>query len=695
MNMEKGVCPRWRWALVAVCGLVFGAQADGFLPNRVYRLGEAELSFRIALGRPGEKFQIVTPDSMKTATVEKNGAMTALVWKGHPLCGENFTVTAELTKTDAGTQYAFRYAGNEAKGLDVEEIFFPDMLVPRTDAAGVLYPRSYGCIYRPDWKKVAADRSVVGGRPFAFHFVATVEPETDGWYLDQRGEARLYATSLAAMQGSKPSTVRLQGSYKLPVTAANNRASALPYTGVIRSYRGTWYDAARIYRAWSANQPWAKACFARDPGALRKVGLWMWNRGKAEDVIAPAERFQSETGVPVALDWYWWHETPYDKGYPYFWPPREGGATFSNAVQRLKKRGIYAQVYTNGMTCDCDDPRWEDGMKADALLLRNGKMPAVMYNVFDKVRLTKMCGEAPRYHKHMRELLTTLHGCGLPSVYMDQIGCGAYGGCWNPAHKHPMGGGDVVVKGFRALFAEIKAANPGLQISTEDPSEAYLDSTDSCICLWQSGERFGLAPMPAAEMVPVFSALYHGATATFGSYAVIDGRPPWDPRWPDAERWQDEKLWDTMYPADQFALEFARGPVIGFQPCVHHFRLDLFDNPKYKADVDFVKHTAKFWSDNLDFLYDGEMLNPGTLACKKVALGLVIRGIYTKDGKARTVNQPSLASVMHNVWKAKDGRKAAVLVNWTSQPQPWKLADTEVTGEGTLAPRSWTLVMAK
>lgn len=45
--------------------------------------------------------------------------------------------------------------------------------------------------------------------------------------------------------------------------------------------------------------------------------------------------------------------------------------------------------------------------------------------------------------------------------------------------------------------------------------------------------------------------------------------------------------------------------------------------------------------------------------------------------------------LFHNVWRAPDGRVAAVLVNWTRDPQPWKLESQGVSGAGVLVPRSW------
>ncbi len=44
--------------------------------------------------------------------------------------------------------------------------------------------------------------------------------------------------------------------------------------------------------------------------------------------------------------------------------------------------------------------------------------------------------------------------------------------------------------------------------------------------------------------------------------------------------------------------------------------------------------------------------------------------------------------------KARDGRCAAVLVNWTSESADYDLTTPEVPAKGTLSPRTWRLVPA-
>ena len=215
---------------------------------------------------------------------------------------------------------------------------------------------------------------------------------------------------------------------------------------------------------------------------------------------------------------------------------------------------------------------------------------------------------------------------------------------------------------------------------------------DSAINLWQNGERFGMPAQPEAETVPAFMAVYHGAMAVYGSYAVIDGIPPWDPTWPDRDRWPSEKPWEALYP-DQYVLEFARGVAMGMQPMVHQLRMSHFDDPRYAGNFKFTVDTAKFYHANRDFLYDGTMCAPGTLTCARQPVELFIRGIYTKPEKARVVRHLSHPTILHSVWRAKDGRVAAVLCNWTRTNQDYDLATPDIATAGKLPARSWRIVM--
>ena len=99
--------------------------------------------------------------------------------------------------------------------------------------------------------------------------------------------------------------------------------------------------------------------------------------------------------------------------------------------------------------------------------------------------------------------------------------------------------------------------------------------------------------------------------------------------------------------------------------------------------------TATFYHANRDLLYDGEMLNPGTLGCDRVKVDFLWRGVYAADNEYLVFTEPGLPAVMHSVWRAPNGRAAAVLVNWTRNARAYDLRTPDVTASGTLPPRSW------
>jgi len=611
-----------------------------------------------------------------------------LVWRGHPLLGDAFTVTATRTKTDAGTEWNLAYEGN-ATDWFVEEVSFPEWTVPRTDRMKVFIPRICGMVVLPEWKKAPPRRIVAHQGPGfgAPHCIAALGEDGDSFYLDQRGDARFYATRFEIAQGTVSNTCVLKSVCMLPLTEESRRAGRVPYPSVTAAYRGGWFEAAAIYRDWVRGQDWYKKAAARDFAKLKDVSMWMWNRGRSEVTVPPALKFMEDTKLKVALDWYWWHGVPYDTYYPNFWPPREPIASFKDGIARIHAAGGYVQPYTNGMLWDCDDAQWAEGGDDSTIVLRNGQTKCTMFNPYTKQRQAWMCGEAPKFQERIRMLERTIRAAGMDGVYMDMIGHAAHGCCYNPRHRHPKGGGRYMVDGYRAYVEKVRADNPGFYLSTEEQGEAYLELFESFIFVHSSAERFGVRH----ELVPAFQAVYHGAVVVFGSFATIDDLPPWDERWGANPYGVETTEWEKRYP-DQFAVEFARGVAWGQQPTVHKFLLEHATSPRFAADYAFMKDTARFYFDNRDLLFDGEMRAPGKLTCATTRVAFLRRSSYTKPQDVKETERNDLPTVFHSVWRSKGGRTAAVLVNWSRDEQPFTLATPDITASGMIPARSWKLI---
>lgn len=576
-------------------------------------------------------------------------------------------------KVDLGSEFAV-----------LDSITYPILKIDRKENSRLLFSDVWGAqgsLIRPIWEKVNPGDIIKTTKDSpGFRFASVLNENSPSVYVDSREED---------FSPIRFSFVADPNDGNLLVSVVHPQPGSF-VGGVIKSFTGGWYAAARLYKSWvSKTMRFAKAK-ERSRGKLRNVSMWFWNRGLSDDVIAPVEKFQRDAGVPAALNWYWWHEIPYDSGYPNFWPPREGVAAFRAAVERLNKAEIFAQAYMNGMTWDCDDPSWTHGGVDDAVL----PLHAVTYNVYDCHRLANLCGESPHFQRLMRHNVDELINCGLDGIYLDMISAASLEAlCRNPNHAHRPGEGAAQVRGWRKFVDEIKAQHPGVLVSSEDAGDSYYDVFDFLICCFPSYERFGFGVAPERECVPVFSAVYHEAIPMFGSYALIDGIPPWDPKWPDENRWKDELPWERLFP-DQFAVELSRGLVWGLQPTVNNFHLSAATDVRYAADYRFMIDVARFHHENRDLLFDGEMLAPGRLECATKAVDFLVRGIYAKEGDFKKVCENALPAVFHSVWRAPDGRKAAVLVNWTREEQSWHLDTPDVKGKGILPPRSLRVVDA-
>ena len=669
-------------------------------PCRVLAFGpwqDLNIGFRMVLGNPDDtdlahRVTVTAAEMQAVVETTNSSGVVTRRWIGHRLLGADFVAEATLTPAaDGGVGYDFSYR-NCSSALQVERIGFPDVAFARTDALRVFFPQAQGRVTWPKWEALKPGETAACHYPQGFHFIAAFEPTGEGVYVDQREGARLEATEVAALKGDGERTARLVSWYDLPVPSEATRARHLPFVGIVRRFRGGWFEACRIYREWVRTQPYCQAAARRPRGQLADVAMWFWNRGRSEKVIAPVEKFRDDAGVPVALDWYWWHRISYDTDFPHFWPPREPEADFRAGVARCRRGGIYVQPYVNGMTWDCDNPTWNEGGAQGAVVERDGRVRKYLFNRFTKHSLAYMCGEAPDYQAHMRRTIRTLAGCGFNGVYMDMINNAAWGPCWNAAHRHPRGGGTHMAENFRRYVSAVRADNPGLQLSSEDGCEAYLELFDSVISLYSNGERLAGLVAPRDEFVPGFNAIFHDCVTSFGTFAMIDGIPAWDETWPSGERWTEERPWERMFP-DQFAVEISRGPTWGIQPCVHNFLLEHATDPRHAEDYRFMVETARFWHRNRPWLLEGEMLSPGKLTCPTQRVEFMRRSTYAKKGEFATCVQEALPTVFHSVWRAPDGRIAAVLVNWSRSTRKYDLETPDITTSGELPARSWRIAV--
>ena len=647
----------------------------------VARCGALRVSWSLAVAPSlDDELQDITPEEMREFRLAENTAeRIRAVWRGNALLGSDFEVTVDWERTADGLwSGALAWRGNDSR-FAVEEIAFPAVSAPMSTGSRFLLPANLGELIT---MRGIAERKRKRTFYASMQWTALFpEGKKYSWYLDCRDpEHRIKQFDFDYADG----VFRHAPVHYVPLVPENAAAYTLPYRCTFGRFAGSWYEGAQIYRAWALEQPWYRDRRPLPP-ALAKISVWVWNRGTAAEVIPPAERLQRDAGTPVALDWYWWHSNPYDTDYPDFWPPRDGIGKFRQAVARLNRQGIFVQVYLNGMTWDIDTASYAaDHGEGSVQINRDGTPTAMMFNPYTRHRLAIMCGEAPEFHRKLIGVADKLAGCGLPGLYLDMIGSYAFAPCRNPKHRHARGGGTYQREGYYRYVSEIRRRHPGLLLSTEYAGE-MMDLFDSTIMLDTSLEHcYG---SPELEAVPAYMAVYHEGTTLFGSYALPDGIPPWDDRWPDADRWKREAKWHRRFP-HQFFVELARCVVWGMQPCVCNLQLRHADDPEFADEYRFLLHVAAFRSENQEVLGTWRMLSPEDFECGKIKVKFMKRGIFTRRHELSVVEK-TLPAVLHSFWEGPKGERAAIMVNYTRRSRRCRFKDgSGAMREITIAPLS-------
>lgn len=632
------------------------------------------MDWQLGFGRGEGEIRYLAAGEMDHFTPTEMGG----IWRKE----NGLTVRVHYERREGILQGTLSFSGNDGIQDPVEEVIFPRAEVALDADTTILLPESQGKVLsglNREWDAELQQHAVGDYRSFR---CTAVYGGGKGIYFDCRDAGFYNKAYKWEKVGDKLVYSHI---HYLPLDGRGE--FVLPYNCSVAEYDGGWFEAAMIYKKWACRQIWYRNAL-REKNPLKEVGMWVWNRGRIADVMPPVEKLAETSGVPLALDWYWWHHNPYDTDYPDYWPPREGVEAFQNAVRRMNDQGIYTQVYTNGRTWDMDGPTFHaEGGAREIEYMRGGEPRAVAFNTYNHHRLGFICGEAPVFQRKLADQVKKLCDSGLPGVYLDMLGCSTGSNCYNPDHKHAPGGGDHNISGYRKMLETIRKENPGKLFSTEDCSENWLDLCDSMIVLFSpSGERMG----DPSNFVPAFSAIYHGTNALFGSYALPDGIPPWDELWPAEDRFpaEDEQDWNKLYPY-QFYLELARDVTWGMQPMICNLQMKHMEDPAYREVYNYILETARFYYRNRAVLYAGEMLSPGELYCAGIPVDFMVRGIFTHKDTLRFIHKEDVPAICHSLWRDPAGEgRILILANYTPDPQDWTFEGRS----GTMAPRSYMRV---
>lgn len=549
------------------------------------------------------------------------GKTLTFVWQGLDLPGEpdvlDVTATVLLHPGRGESEWRLQVANRSAR-FGVWEASYPLLsTVCLAGTADVLHPRGNwgGTLIRQSRAATNARYPSAAG---PVQFMAFNLGNT-GLYLGAHDEAARTKRLVITSEQDAAMVTLAEGA------GTPGSAVVAPFPVVIATYEGDWWQAAKRYRQWTTQQAWTGKGWIQDrqdvPRIMTDIGLWWLGGGTAEEARALMLKAEASCPLPIGLHWYSWHQIPFDHSYPEYFPTKPGVA---EAVRELVGRGQVIMPYINGRLWDRDIPSFAERGLPGATKRPDGQVYIEEYG--SKRKLCPMCPTTTLWQDTVAGICHRLISeCGVNAIYLDQIGAAAPAACFDPAHGHPLGGGRHWVDGYRVLLNRVKAeaAAHGVGLTTENTAEPYMDNIDAYLA-WN--------PRYDTD-VPLLPAVYSGYTIYFTS--------PQDAR-------------DDL---DAFVLAQGRDFLWG---CQLGWNGAWLLGPEHKEKLDFELELCRLRLAAKEFMVFGELLGE--------VRPLNPLPVCTTVWNRSNPHPASLPTVQGTLWRTRDGRLAAFLVNYGARP---------------------------
>ena len=535
----------------------------------------------------------------------------------------------------------------------------PDMLGAESKDDRLLFPRfDGGLVENPRQAMLRAGVSSLYPGSASCQLMSFFDPSA-GVYAachDATGEAKRLNAKLML-------DLRLSVDHLRPLLAGED--VTIPYPVVIGAFAGgTWHEAASLYRDWALAQDWLpKPLWTNErlPEWMRKGAVVdfhvPYRKGRPRTDAELRERLDAireATGLNVlAINWGWerygmWCSQEY-------FPPRPSdeafrghgsiscetgaGMTMLSGYRWTFERQLSdGSMYSSKERFNREVKPWVTRADApDTPTIKTGKpthykgsghaqmCPGTDYAIDTVAAVAKRCVES-----------------GYPAVHFDQPPGDPF--CLAPNHRHSPGYGRWMHEGMARLYARIREVCAPLDkkfvLSMEEPRELYLRE-----CQLIQSRPNGLVPTfpmckPFTRVVPLFLFLYH-------DYQIG---------------------WCSAYPArsnGHIPRTLAQGFAAGLMPgLVWEWVMGIRPDKRRQEALTMLGNCCRLYrEEGLDFLLYGRMLKPLKVDVPQRVLHL---------GK-----HPDLAvpAVTHSVWRAPDGRVAAIFFNPEATPHVIRLSE--------------------
>jgi len=512
-----------------------------------------------------------------------------------------------------------------------------DLAVPVTGTGGHLLK---------GWDGIFKKRSPSGFMPM--QFVSFNKGSDAVYFSSQDGESRAKDFSF----DSKEKTLSL---IRYPENMGV-AGSDLPgyYEVYFGPYQGGWLEAAYRYRDWALNQIWtAKGPISRRadfPEIATNIGFWIrdtwvwdlppeedkntgdplsWRRDERDphEMNIPFLNAMKKMETPIAFQWYGWHHVLFDNEYPHYLPPLKG---FKERVAELVDAGALIVPYINGLSADSKLSDWYM-FDPHAIKDEAGGLRQKFYRD-GAGRLTPMCPNQNFWQYTVNNIVDSIVNVyGANGIYMDEISCNSHELCFNPDHRHPLGGGRYWADGYRDLYRKTlniaHQSGKDIVITSESANEIFYDLVTANL----------FTGRPTDYEIPMLQVVYSGYTLFYASRCDFRG---------------SRNLFNFCV-----GQGFIDGKQIGWMD------FDLF-RPEFNNKLEYLKLCAKYRVSTKDYLTFGRLIKPVYPENEMPVFEEEFKGGGAHKGKAPCAEA--------RLWQAEDGRIAVFFASYTDKQTTFK-----------------------
>jgi hypothetical protein len=474
-----------------------------------------------------------------------------LTWTKMDVREEKATLDAEVTVTlreGDPLSYWRINVRNRSERYGIAHVRFPLLLLRPIENAednAFLYPRSRG----EQMESAFRMRNSEDFYPHAFNmqFQALYNKQSrKGIFLGTRDPA----PSLMCIEVfNRVDEITWRPTHFPPNIAFAEENFELPYDCVAGPFRGDWFDACQIYRAWALKQAWCRKgplITRRDiPTWYKEAPLYFYTYltdstegthslpENLQIAAAHMREFLKWTGMRFPANFYGWNEirpglTSYDVPFSR-WRVR-GSGRWAGMRSENAYGGNYPKIPAlNNFAAECKRLRDDGGMVSPYVCLEifdqgpsdnapyaAEAKPNMIRDLYGNIRMWGIepvwqpCPWTPWWQERLKETcVTLLNREHVGGIYLDTMQGSSFP-CYWISHGHSAGGGSSSTIGEHELVQQIhdavKASDPEAIITGENSAEGMIDVIDGAL-------QVTLTP---DATTPLFAAVYKDYIPRYG-----------------------------------------------------------------------------------------------------------------------------------------------------------------------------------